>query len=219
MKTHNMRLTREQAKRKYAANKRRYAAKGYISRKSRVPSYFGDRTYTQCAWVKSQAMTGNASGGADKFYTFTFVLQDILDYQSWTSVFDQYRFKRVTALIQGVNQPTVGASVTLQPLVTVIDYDDGTPLTSYNAGLNYGSSMLHNPICNDTRTFVPHTSTAIVRSGVATNSGNVKNQWIDCAVTDVEHYGFKVAIPASTTTNIFGWTIVFKVCVEYKNNR
>lgn len=188
------------------------------TRAQRRPSGFG-ATFIQKAWTKSTAVTGNPSGSGDKFATFTFYLTDITDYSSWTSTFDQYRFRKITALIQGTNQPASGSSVTIQPIVSVIDYDDNVDLPGYVQGLNYGSAMVHNGQCNDRRTFIPHSSTASIIGGSAVTTGNMKNMWVDCAQPALAHYGFKIAIAPSTTTNIFGWHVIFQYEIEFKNNR
>lgn len=190
----------------------------YVPRQKIRSNFQGIHTQT-CKTLPVQ-LIGTPSGGANTVLLFRFRLSDITDYAQWTSVFDQYRFKRITAIIQGSNQTSNLATPMVQPFVTVIDYDDATTtIASLGAALNYGSSYIHHPTCNDRRSFVPHTSGALYSGGAATGASNVKNQWIDAATTDVDHFGFKVFIAPSTTTNVYTWMLYFEYVMEYKNNR
>lgn len=214
-----MRLTQAQAKAKYAANRKRYAAKGYISRSVRMAMRSGPQTFTQVCLTRWTYLLGQPSGSSPNLQAFAFTLQDVIDYSQWTSVFDQYRFKKITMIIQG-NTINLGTSAALEPLFTCIDYDDAVTPVSVQAVMNYGNAMVHHAQCNDKRTFIPATNTAVQLTGGSYTGGSTgKNRWIDCSNTDVAHYGIKIAIPTSTTTNVNGWNVVFQYVIEFKNNR
>lgn len=215
-----MRVTREEAKRRFQRNKSRYIAKGIIPRprSSLKPSF--NTPYTIKTKARYITWIGPATGSADFSAGYTFKLSDIADYTQWTSVFDQYRFKKVTVMVQGANQTSNQASNTLQPLITVIDYDDATGPATKETALNFGSSFVHHPNCNDRRSFVPRSASALyVNAGTFTGNAIMKNQWIDCAASTVLHYGFKAFVPVSTTTNIFSYLGIVEYVIEFKNNR
>jgi len=100
----------------------------------------------------------------------------------------------------------------------VIDYDNGTALTSTAAAREYDNCMILTPAESGERIFIPRMALAAY-SGAFTSYANVEPQWIDTASTGVIHYGLKYFIPAVTSgqTMLQSWEINVEYYVSFRS--
>lgn len=221
--TRNYTSTRSRNKSKnYALQKTARSSRTSASRSiSYRPRNGFNQVYTQKCKSNIKYIIGSTNAGADLAYAYAFKLSDIADYSQWTSVYDLYRITNITAQIIGANQNSSVSSANqcTQIMASAIDYDDNNVTTSLETTLNFGSSYVHGPTCNDRRSFTPKINNVAWQGGVGTGLQPASRQWLDALSSNVEHYGLKVYIPKSQSANVFSWTIIFEYTIEYKNNR
>jgi len=104
-------------------------------------------------------------------------------------------------------------------MYVVIDYDDGTALTSANLASAYSNCVVLNPGESCERTFSPHMALAAY-GGAFTSYANVSPQWIDAASTGVQHYGVKVWVPNCTVgqTLLQSWDVTIEHYLEMRKS-
>jgi len=126
------------------------------------------------------------------FATQTFFLDQLADYKSYISVFDEYKIVAIEAMVSPLVdvQPIAGQSDGL--LASVIDTDDATPFTSFADAGNYSNCVTSKGSYVHMRSFRPKFSRAIFSSALVTGYGSASG-WLDCASPSVPHYGLKVA--------------------------
>lgn len=160
------------------------------------------------------------SSAAPVFHSYSFRVQDLPDMTSYSQIWDQYRIDNITMIITPVTQAALPAAAPgFAPLVVAIDSDDSIIPTSYAQVLGYGTAMLYGQLtCPVTRTFVPKYR-GVAYNGTTGVNSSVLSGFLDLAAGDIEHYGVKVAIRQSTSTNIQSYYICFKYQVTFKSSR
>jgi hypothetical protein len=188
----------------------------------RPPSYISNermqtRSFTVRKLVDRSALTSSTS--VDTLGSYAFRLTDLPEYASYTTIFDQYRFKRVELIFLPGTQPALPAA-TLQrapSLYTAIDYDDnGTP-ASVATVLNYANCRLTPPGRKLVVSFKPHCAIGAYNGTNFSNYANSVNQWMDAASSDVYHYGVKTAMPSNNF--ISNWQVIAAYTIEFRNVR
>jgi hypothetical protein len=134
---------------------------------------------------------------------------------TFASLFDQYRINKLEIWIspkysaQNVN--------TSSAYLSVIDYDDSTALSSFNAGLDYQNCVTSGIQQSQYRCFTPHIAVA----GYTGSFGGFTNMtapWIDWSSTSVVHYGLKCIFNQSSSTGI-PIDVTYRVHFENRNLR
>lgn len=131
------------------------------------------------------------------------MLTNIPNSNEFTSLFDQYKIKAVKAKFifdQNTSScpntlPTTNQ--TIPNLITVIDRDDGTPLsliTDYEQYESLKIQRLDRPVI---RYFKPKLATAVYSGGTFSGYTQSPNVWVDANSPNVEYYGLKYGINAS----------------------
>jgi hypothetical protein len=145
-------------------------------------------------------------------YQKSIMLSQLSGYADYVSAFDKYRILEVQA---ECIPNTGGLSATSSSVIdTVIDYDDDSALTS-GAQYEYDSCYSVNSTSSFKRTFIPRAALAAY-SGTFTSYAEAKpSQWIDCASPNVNHYGLKMVMGASTP--VFALIIIYRVHVQFAN--
>jgi len=139
-----------------------------------------------------------------------FTLSQLDQVGSYTALFDQYRFDEIELWL------TPRTELNLGTLVSVIDYDDSTVLTTYASATDYQNALTAPLSMSHYRRFVPHAAVAAY-SGTFVSFDNVTAPWIDCASPSVQHYGFKTACTVTTPAVALDLTIRYKV--SFRNVR
>jgi len=132
------------------------------------------------------------------FQAKQFNVNDLDQISSLTSVFDQYKIDFVEVWLECSTASTANLLNGTQDLITVVDYDDATNLSTINSALDYTNALATPLGQNHYRKFQPHAAVAAY-SGTFVSFSNVSNIWIDAGSPGVQHYGFK-AIAGITST-------------------
>ena len=149
----------------------------------------------------------------DLFGALAFSLNQFPDFTEFTSLFDQYRI----STIQLEFVPTTGQN-TGSPILTAIDYDDSTPVTSVGALLEYNTLMITSPGQFFQRTFNPKVSVATYQGIATTAYSSMGGIWIDAGYPAVQYYGLKYAAPFIAGVN-YQVNVYVKAVIQCRNTR
>jgi len=155
---------------------------------------------------------------AESFGGIAGTLSAVNDASSLTGVFDQYRITGIEILFKC----TLGEQMTAESgsLVTVLDFDDSTALSSLAQALDYSSSIVTKARENHRRCFKPRVAPAIFASGAFSGYGSSVNQWLNSASTTIAHYGVKWALdPYSSAGAAMVITPYITLQLEFRASR
>lgn len=197
------------------------AARSRNLRLSGYPRLSGATQWTLQAKIEPAAnaiMT--STSGAPGFYSFTFRVQDLPDFTSYSAIWDEYRINKIVAIITPLTQAGNPATAPgYGPLVTAMDFDDGLTPTSFGQVLQYANSMIHpNDGKQVFRTFTPKYRLAAY-NGTTTINSSLSTNFIDLAAGDIEHYSLKCAVRQATSTNVQSYHVIFKYVVTFRKSR
>jgi hypothetical protein len=179
----------------------------YITDIPRTPS-FGNGPFTVSKnYIVLSWHTTNAA--ISTFNSVSMSLNQIDDYAQLTTVFDQYRLDAVEVFI--TNQGTNLNITNTGRLITCLDFDDDTVLTTLGQAEDYSTAVTSSCQSSQYRHFVPRMAMAAYGGGVFTSFTNVEPQWIDAASPAVLHYGLKLAASVTSTAMVFDLQVRFKV--------
>jgi hypothetical protein len=136
---------------------------------------------------------------------------------SLSGVFDTYRLEQVT--LRFVPQIlSFAAGSFYPPLLTVLDYDDGTSLLATSVARAYDT------VCETTfgryveRTLRPKVATAIYSGSAFTAFAQASN-WVDCANATAPWYGVKWIVDSGTNALTAAYSIEAEFIYQFKNVR
>nr|WAE43154.1 MAG: capsid protein [Cressdnaviricota sp.] len=162
----------------------------------------------------------NASGG--------FHLSDIGQYTQYMALYDQFRLAKVQMkFIFDKNDAVMGSSSTsiIPNLISVVDKDDGTPLTtSIQPWANYASFKMSRLDKVVKRTAYPQAALGVYK-GVFSASGEAsRKQWLDTNNYDIELYGLKWGVigtmAGGTGGNLLGQlTVIYSYTFQFKSGK
>lgn len=209
--------------------KRNSSKKTKTTRASRVPRNMssrmsqgrGDNTIHTVTKSIDQSTSLTSTVSAPGLYAFQFALSHLSEYTSFTSIYDQYRFDFAEIMILPMTIPSATSSSTVPfaNLVIVSDYDDAATLANWALHLNYENATIVSPGKRHTRTIVPRCAGATIVSSTAVSALNLSRQWIDCSQPSVPHFGFKIGVQQSTSSNLTVWYPYFKYTISFRNIR
>ncbi len=158
-----------------------------------------------------------STSAAEGLYAYQFALADLSEVSSFTSIFDQYRINRIDLLVRPLTNPSTTANVSVPYAFAyvVTDLDDAATLASASLSLNYQNCSILSPGQSHARHFVPHVLISAF-DGAAAFASSKAAPWIDCANTNVVHYGAKISITQSTSTLISSWYVWTRDYVEFR---
>jgi hypothetical protein len=167
--------------------------------------------------MSSSTITSAATSSVAANYQFALTGSNLA-----SNGYDQYRYVAVRFTIVPQNNAiglVTNSTTSLTPLYCVIDYDDGTNLTSTAAAEAYNNVVQLNPGESCSRVFKPHMAIGAY-TGSFGGFANVPPMWIDAASSGVLHYGIKVYVPGVTAaqTTLQSWTVTLEHFIEFKNN-
>ena len=157
---------------------------------------------------------------------FEFKFSDLLGSGEFTALFDRYKIDRVVTTFQLINNPDAYHAPGIAPLTAtstnfypkmwyIHDYDDAVAEAIVVLKERVGvKCRILQP--NKTITIVTKPAVAIqtYRTALTAGYGPKWNQYIDCAQTDVPHYGLKVAFDTNAIDPVD--TLPFRIRVENK---
>lgn len=147
----------------------------------------------------------------ETFQSFTFIISSLPQLGTLTALFDQYMIESVELWIVPQATPVYAGE-----LVSVVDLDDSTNLTSVDSALEYPTAKISSMTEGHYLKFRPHMALAAY-SGSFTSYANVEGIWIDAASSGVVHYGVKVA--ATTTPSTIPHDIFVRMKTVWRNVR
>lgn len=169
------------------------------------------------------------SATSDAFFSYYFSLDELSSVSSYTSLFDAYRINKLVLILSPTQNVMGNASLQTpadhltQEMITVIDRDDVTALTTSSAFEEYETYKRTGAYEKHVRKWVPSIAAAVFKtSGTSIGYSQRSKQWCDAAQTDIQHYGIKGNIPsAATNTNNYrcGWYVRVKVYFSCKQVR
>jgi hypothetical protein len=166
------------------------------------------------------ATYGNLDGGTtDKFFAFSFQLNDLANVTAFTNLYDQYRIVKVEMWArhnQLVNSSDSSNTIK-NALFVASDHDDTTLWTSVTQAYQY-QDVRHCGF-NEDMTFTVNPRVALAAyNGTFVGYANLPSTtWLDCATANVQHYGVKVCVTASgTSTATTSWKLYFKYFIEFR---
>jgi len=162
-----------------------------------------------------------ATSLAPGVYGLAFTLQDLTDYSQWTSVFDQYCITKVECQIFATTLlPSPSSVATYSYGFVAVDYDDNAVPASVQVVQSYSNAMILKPGRDLTFSLVPrYAGTAVTTYGGAVGPATIQRGWLDCGYPQVPHYGLKIAIQQSTSTNMTRWRVLFRYHVSFRSSR
>jgi len=145
----------------------------------------------------------------------SFSLADLPNASEFTTLFDQYKIDKIEVLMI----PSVTQSTAASPMsgltVTEVDYDDANTPASLDEMYQSENHQLHTPTSSIARSFVP--SIAIAAYSGAFTSYAQKTGWIDCASSNVAHYGFKIG--CGICSSAYTYTINARLHLSFRGTR
>lgn len=167
--------------------------------------------------TSSSVLTATATSNVASNYQFALTGSNLA-----ASGYDQYRYCAVRFSVVPQNNAiglVTNSTTALVPLYCVIDYDDGTNLTSSAQALGYNNCIQLNPGESCSRVFKPRMAIGAY-TGSFGGFANVSPMWCDAASSGILHYGIKIFIPGTTAsqTLLQSWDIVLEHFIEFRNN-
>lgn len=153
----------------------------------------------------SGTFVGNATTGAPLLKGASFNLNNIPNVGEFTALFDQYMITHVQLRFHLQVDPSAqaSASAVYPKIYTATDFDDDGAPATLNAIREHARCKVR--VLNPNRPVVVNIKPAIntlVYRGITTSSYSPQwRKWIDCAQTDVPHFGLKWAVDNFTNTN------------------
>jgi hypothetical protein len=177
-------------------------------------------TETVFRTIQTYAVTNflTSSAIADVTANYTASLAQFNDNLSaFTALFDQYRIDMIEVFLKpGSSQIIEVTSASPAPqLFTVLDFDDGNFLASKNAAAGYSTCIESEVNDAQRRCFKPRIAYAAYGSSAFTSYANQQAGWIDCASTQVAHYGVKTIVPQSTLLST--WNLTARAHISFRS--
>lgn len=199
---------------KRTPSKRRHRSTRHPIRRN--PSIYGNRSIHNFRKIVVPSSI-TATSAAEGLYAFSFTLSSLSEAASFTSIFDQYRIKRVNVFLLPASQ--LATNVTSVPAYShcfvVTDFDDDTALASSSLALNYQNCKVLFPGQSHRRSFAPRCN-EFIDSGATTAARSIASPWLDCVTTTVKHYGLKIAVTQSTSTNQSYWILYLSIDFQFR---
>lgn len=179
---------------------KKYPKKKYPKRKYRINRNLKPFRPTEYYYKQTYVGAGLESGTVlDTATGMMFKLSSLPQAATFTALYDEYCILKVVVKFQpqgSLNNNTDPVSFSVPPFYTAIDYDDATPVASLNEILEYQTVKSTSSAKVHTRVFVPKLAAfAYKTSGTTIGYSDKSHQYVDCASSDIEHYGLKTWLP------------------------
>jgi hypothetical protein len=163
-----------------------------------------------------------STSAAEGKYAITTVFTDLPDNANYASAYDQYKIDSVEYHILPMTQPSLpGTAPGYANCIVYHDYDDTTTPVNAAAARQYSNAVILGPGEKHVRKIRPHIAGAATSSATASITGarNEPAPWMDATSSSVPHYGLKVVVTQSSSTNVNAWYIYAVLSVSLKNQR
>jgi len=158
----------------------------------------------------------NSSGAGNTYRAWSFSLDQVPNPSEFTNLFDSYKIDKVVVKFQAVGVQQISSeysngagAVSYQPRTyTAVDYDDDTVPTALTELTQYSNCKQRLAGRNFSITIRPKVAVQVYRSAVLTAYANPdKTVKLDCAYSDVPHFGLKFAMTQTSTNNQFNYDV------------
>lgn len=182
---------------------KRYAKRWKKNSKRQVVQYFKRTDYIE----KWQLVPNGANN-----YVYQFSLAQVPNATDFTNLYDAYQIKAVKlSIIPRSTEAEISTTAYSYQIHSVLDYDDGTPLTSLNDYVQFESYKTTNPFRQHNRYLVPAMEQGVLNTGgVIVPAVQKKRQWLDTQFATIPHNSVKIHI-----RNDLGVEVPFDLKVTY----
>lgn len=174
----------------------------------------------KCHYVKANYLEVFMSG-ADKFFSYSFQLNDLPNVTELTNLFDAYRINAVlfelkprynSNLIMSTDPATLSATTNMvtgnnlgiPEINTVLDFNDITPPTTLNELVEYQTYKQTRATQLHSRKLIPRAQLAVENSIGTLPAVSMSKRWINTSSPSIQHFGLKGAINNIPNINIGG---------------
>jgi hypothetical protein len=171
-------------------------------------------------WIEKGLVTSTTV--ASGLYAFSVTFNELPDFANYATVYDLYRMDSLEFHFIPVTQPSLpAASIGYSFCLIANDYDDATAPSGTTQLYQVPSLTVLGPGEKHTRKIRPHVAVAATSSSASaiTGASNATAGWFDITSSNVPHYGVKVVVSQSTSTNANAWFIFVNVAVSLKSQR
>lgn len=174
---------------------------------------------TMIHWVQSTIKTAfntNNTGAVVELNQNFSLATNINNYTSYAAVFDQYCIHSASVRVMS-SLAGASASLIFGRLITAIDYDNTTPLTSEAVLLQYGTANSTEIIPGKSyqRVVKPACAPAVFSAGAFSGYG-VSRAWLNSTTAAVPHYGVRLMVVGSANTSTLDVEVT--VIAGFRNN-
>jgi hypothetical protein len=171
-------------------------------------------------WFEKGLVTSTSAAAG--LYAFSVQFNELPDYANYATVYDVYKLESLEFHFIPVTQPSLPAtSIGYSFCLIANDYDDATSPSGTSQLYQVPSLTVLGPGEKHTRKIRPHTAVAATSSSAAaiTGAGNAVAGWFDITSSNIPHYGVKVVVSQSTSTNANAWFVFVNAVVSLKSQR
>jgi len=212
-----------------AYRRRRYGKKRTFRKKRtfkrRIPRSIRTRARVHSfKQVVNYAPIASTSTAAETMATFRFQLDNIVQWATYTALYDQYCISKVVLQFwPTMESPNDGINPNKDLRAYFIkDYNDDAAPANLNEVLQYANCKVRPMSKRTTLVLRPKVAAMIYESATSTAYSTPKGQtWLDTSNTDVPHYGVKVALERLTTGSTYsmGYKMIAYFYIKFRNVR
>jgi hypothetical protein len=171
-----------------------------------------NNVFTFVQTIPLTAITSSAVAGTEVDLAYQIQASLLDGVTAITSFFDQYRILQYTISFEPRYNMSNTAGTVLGTLTSAIDYDDASNQAA--TILRQKETCMVTPAyCPHVRTLKPHIAVAAY-SGAFTSFTNVKDQWIDAASQNVQHYGVKMALTNCALVSTIIYDVTARIVLQ-----
>jgi len=163
---------------------------------------------SQVTYSAYQTSSASVPNGAAK----KFILNDIQNSGSFTSVFDEYRIRDIEVWLVPRESFSIAAGSNAGLLTSAVDIDD---VSAGLISLTDASGAITTPgVCGHYHKWSPRVANSVYSAGAFGAFGAEESPWLDCASPSIEHYGLKSYITVCSQVYIFD--LIARYTVDYR---
>jgi len=195
-----------------------YMTNQLLTDRFKLPAPQGTVTMVQSYELRNFLVSSTVTPVSSSLF---FTLSQLGNQTSISGLFDQYRVIGLEAqfdprFVNVVADPTTTTN-SVPELLTVIDYDNATALTSLSQALSYASCIRTPGISPQRRCLRPRIASAVYAGATGTAYMNLDAPWLDCAYTGAQFYGIKAICPTGQTSGSTQvWDVTVRVALQLR---
>lgn len=208
---------------------RRYRKRRIYRRKK-----IANKIHTFCRYADKNTTYPDANGpnlivekGVDQNLSYTFKLDNVVNPQDFTNLYDQYRINKVQLMLEPLwDQAGNGSGLNQNRRIRVVhDYNDANPLTQEDDYLEYSNCKSYFPWSKRgiKITLYPKIANIVENAGGAATAFTTMNSnrvWLNIADDEVPHFGLKIFVPGSMApVDLQMFTVRAKFWLSMKNSK